>query len=128
MGMSINPVSGIDEQRESHVSDTYSSQPVWYHEMTVAIPKTILHPDHGMLIIGGGDNIPAKSDTMLKKVCGLAAATLGAVVSFVGQVPNQPIVFKVRYFCVQKHVKRCTFIHIYKVDKAERFKTCSQHM
>ena len=38
--------------------ETFSSQPIWWHILNVAIPDTLLYLDAAVLFIDGGSNRP----------------------------------------------------------------------
>lgn len=65
----------------------------WTHWLAIARPAAIRHPEHALLVVGGGSRRSGAPDASFKEarlLTRLAVAT-GTVVVHLGQVPNQPI-------------------------------------
>lgn len=80
-------------------SESFSSRPIWWHMMGVAIPDVIVE-DVSYLYIEGGNNNPGTgppgSDDGVVGAARLYARLTGYFAAFLQQVPNQPIIFTVR--------------------------------
>jgi PhoPQ-activated pathogenicity-related protein len=88
----------INMTSQFYQDDSFSSQPIWWHIMSIAIPDEIRYLDAGAMLIDGGSNNPdrlppGRNDT---EVIGMVAAAniSGIICADLKQVPNQPIVFK----------------------------------
>jgi PhoPQ-activated pathogenicity-related protein len=64
----------------------------WIHDLKVVVPKKV-RSSTGLLFIGGGANGRDVPDSVRKELAEIAVAS-GSVVTELGQVPNQPLVFK----------------------------------
>lgn len=93
------------------VSASFSSQSVWWHYMIITVPRVLRRSQLAFLFISGGDNTDSSvifshflfwnyrcfwfSVPTSSSVTDLAVST-GSVAVELRQIPNQPIVFKVR--------------------------------
>ncbi|CAH1788180.1 unnamed protein product [Owenia fusiformis] len=74
----------------------YSSRPVWYHHLTIAIPDEVTEFEHSFMWIGGGrnreiDEPPTPdSDTFVMATASFAFETQSCA-SYLKQIPNQPV-------------------------------------
>ena len=87
----------INMTSQKYQDETFSSQPIWWHEMGVAIPDEIQYLDAAILFIDGGSNRPGdppseQTDTAVVLLSGLANDTK-CISAYIKQIPNQPIVF-----------------------------------
>lgn len=74
-----------------------SSQPVWWHYLTIMVPDTVLYSDSAFLYITGGSNRDHTPPDPLKDeeaiLLSKAVVKTGMVGGVLRQVPNQPITF-----------------------------------
>jgi len=80
-------------------AETFTSKPVWYHMMAIAIPDVIQH-EAAMMWIEGGSNgpgtAPSPPDDQLVSLAVQIAQNTGSIGAHIRQVPNQSMVFSVR--------------------------------
>jgi PhoPQ-activated pathogenicity-related protein len=82
---------------QKYQDETFSSHPIWWHIMGIAIPDQIDYLDFGVLWIGGASNddqilIPPADEVTNNLVSHLANDSK-VIVGYMKQVPNQPTVF-----------------------------------
>ncbi|XP_059147465.1 autocrine proliferation repressor protein A-like isoform X3 [Physella acuta] len=71
------------------------TRPIWWHYLSVIIPKDIVYRDTAFLWIDGGgnnDGIPTEKDEFVAGITAFSVAT-GAIAATIKQIPNQPITF-----------------------------------
>lgn len=76
---------------QAWLSEEHVVEPIWWHWLTIVVPKTA-STDVAMLYIGGGDNEdeqPAGAQSLLR----LIASRSNAVVAELSMIPNQPVRF-----------------------------------
>jgi PhoPQ-activated pathogenicity-related protein len=80
-----------------YISETFTNRPVWWHTVGIAVPHQIDYRDFAVLSIAAGfndqDEIPGIADSNNVAVVRTANETK-AIAGYVGQVPNQPIIFE----------------------------------
>jgi PhoPQ-activated pathogenicity-related protein len=87
----------INMTSQKYQDEFFSSRPIWWHIMVVAIPDNLAFLDAAALYIDGGNNNPddpppGRDDTTVVFTAGLANDT-GCIAATIRQVPNQPVVF-----------------------------------
>ncbi|XP_032994944.1 autocrine proliferation repressor protein A-like [Lacerta agilis] len=81
------------------LNESELTNPIWWHELIIAVSKERKLKDSCLLIIGNGrndaSNTPTDSPTDLSvdELVNLAKST-GSCVALLGQIPNQPITYK----------------------------------
>ncbi|ESO89129.1 hypothetical protein LOTGIDRAFT_154212 [Lottia gigantea] len=73
-----------------------STQPIWWHYLTVTIPHKIRYPDAAFMFIEGGSNHngpPTGTDNFVALTTAMAVST-GTIGADLKMIPNQPIMFK----------------------------------
>lgn len=79
------------------ISETFSSRPIWWHYLCIAVPKKLIRSDSAFMLIDGGDNTdpePTPSNKYVSFIT-LFAVTTGSIAANLMQVPNQPILYNV---------------------------------
>ncbi|CAD5119653.1 DgyrCDS8247 [Dimorphilus gyrociliatus] len=80
------------------LDDSVSDSSVWWHYMGIAIPDVVDLTDAALVYNDAGRNDPNSSppdrDDLVNLAISVIAEEIGIVVSYVKQIPNQPIVFK----------------------------------
>jgi len=75
----------------------FTTRPIWWHFMGIAIPDVIKHPGHGILMIEGAQNNDNYEPPDRADASGLTAVSTandtGIVTGYVMSVPNQPVHF-----------------------------------
>jgi len=87
----------VNMTSQLYQTEEFSTRPIWWHFMGIAIPDDIRHPEHGLLFIEGGQNNdiyepPGRADASVVISSSMANDT-GMVVGFIFSVPNQPVHF-----------------------------------
>jgi PhoPQ-activated pathogenicity-related protein len=86
----------VNMTSQLYQTELFSTRPIWWHYMGIAIPDSISHLDVGILGIGGGNNEdyepPGRNDALGLLVAQVANET-GIVSAYITQVPNQPTYF-----------------------------------
>ncbi|CAF3173165.1 unnamed protein product [Rotaria socialis] len=70
--------------------ESFSSQPIWWHYLTITVPRMIRRPKTSFLLISHGDNtdpVPATNP-----MTNLALST-DSITATINQIPNQPFRF-----------------------------------
>ncbi|CAH1785118.1 unnamed protein product, partial [Owenia fusiformis] len=78
------------------MTDTFSSQSLWWHHLAIVIPDQLNFPDAAILTIEMGDqtdDLPTPENNDLLFYSGEYAAAVGVVAVLLRQNPNQPITF-----------------------------------
>ncbi len=78
-------------QSQKWLTEEEVDRVVWEHDVRIVVPKEV-KTDVGLLFIGGGANGRDVPDSVKKEFAEIAVAS-GSVVTELGQVPNQPLVF-----------------------------------
>jgi PhoPQ-activated pathogenicity-related protein len=82
---------------QKYQDETFSSHPIWWHIMGIAIPDQIDYLDFGILWIGGANNdavdIIPPADEVTNNLISHLANDSKVIVGYIKQVPNQPTVF-----------------------------------
>ncbi|KAI0221422.1 Autocrine proliferation repressor protein A [Lamellibrachia satsuma] len=80
------------------MDEGFSDSSIWWHDLVISVPHTIIVPDVALLFIGGGsntrDSLPTPEHDVLSAALQRMSVEIGVVVGFIKQIPNQPIVFK----------------------------------
>ncbi|KAK2192161.1 hypothetical protein NP493_37g05030, partial [Ridgeia piscesae] len=80
------------------MDDEFSDSSIWWHDVIVSVPNTIIVSDVALLFIGGGsntrDSISSPEHDTVSAALRRLSVRMGVVVGFIKQIPNQPIVFK----------------------------------
>jgi len=81
---------------QRYQTEEFSTQPIWWHWVGVAIPDEIKNLDTSFLVITGGNNEnfnpPARADYEGTRIARYASQ-LGIICAYVKMVPNQPMRF-----------------------------------
>ncbi|CAF3243804.1 unnamed protein product [Rotaria sp. Silwood2] len=71
--------------------DSFSSQAIWWHYLTITVPKAIRRPKTAFLLIAHGENTNPMPTTDITTELALIANCITATIH---QIPNQPFHFK----------------------------------
>jgi PhoPQ-activated pathogenicity-related protein len=82
----------IQMTSQKWLTNSDSDRSIWNHWLTICVPKIIQQTDISILFIDGGsnnENAPTEMDPLIQQMC----MTSQTVVSYLRQIPNQPITF-----------------------------------
>jgi PhoPQ-activated pathogenicity-related protein len=88
-------LTNLNLTSQKWMDETFSDSPIWWHYLSVYIPKNLLIRDAGYIFIGGGnhdDPPPNPEEDRMLRTAAFAVET-GAVSAVLRMVPFQPILF-----------------------------------
>ncbi|KAK7003107.1 autocrine proliferation repressor protein A-like isoform X1 [Biomphalaria glabrata] len=77
------------------LTEQVTQKPIWWHYVSIIIPKQIVYTDTAFMWIDGGSNtdqVPTENDEFINGITAFSVFT-GAVAATIKQIPNQPTVF-----------------------------------
>ncbi|CAH1784681.1 unnamed protein product, partial [Owenia fusiformis] len=86
----------VNMTSQTWLNESYSSQPIWWHHLIIAIPDNVIDYEHGLVFINGGSNRipdtpPDPDNDFGVNAISLAATEIQAVAALLKQNPNQPV-------------------------------------
>ncbi|CAL1541763.1 unnamed protein product [Lymnaea stagnalis] len=77
------------------LTENTTTRPIWWHYVTVVVPKDLVYTDTALVWIDEGSNDdrpPTETDLFLAVTTALGVST-GAIAAIIKQIPNQPMAF-----------------------------------
>jgi len=95
-GVTVYLLNMTSQRWMAHDPD-FSSRPVWWHFMGIAVPDEVTQPETGSLFIGSGNNneeAPPGRGSYWNVVAASVANDTGMISGYILQCPNQPVLFR----------------------------------